>query len=195
MNLFEENIADSPAMEVSQATLQTIWKQYMPQNSYVVMEAEQVFEKAFLEYVGKSREETELAFINGGWTFNLKAGLTKTALSGAFMAGMFCWIGFESVSAAVLPSILPFLFELEKIELSQKEETILAKLMVKEEVKQRLHSTAELYQILPAATRKMINELDFEDFLEKLDLAGHLKKKTGDQYQLSEKVRFKLTFV
>ena len=195
MNLFTENMANGPVVEVTQVTLQTIWGKYMPNKDYAAIEAEQVFEKAFLQYVGQGHEETNLAFLQGGWTFNLKAGLVKTALSGAFMAGMFCWMGFESVSATVLPSILPFLFELEKIELSQKEETILAKLLVREEVKQKLHSTTELYQMLPAATRKMINELDFLDFLEKLGLAGHLKEKTGGQYQLSEQLRFKITFV
>ena len=195
MNLFEQNIANSPTVEVTQATLHTIWGKHMPNRDYATMEAAQVFEKAFLQYAGEDQEETDLAFLQGGWTFKLKAGLVKTALSGAFMAGMFCWIGFESVSAAVLPSVLPFLFELEKIELSQKEETLLAKLLVREEVKQKLHSTTELYQMLPAATRKMINELDFQDFLEKLDLAGHLKEKTDGQYQLSEKLRFKISFI
>lgn len=195
MNLFEQNIANSPTVEVTQATLHTIWGKYMPNKDYATMEAAQVFEKAFLQYAGEDQEKTDLAFLQGGWTFKLKAGLVKTALSGAFMAGMFCWIGFESVSAAVLPSVLPFLFELEKIELSQKEETLLAKLLVREEVKQKLHSTTELYQMLPAATRKMINELDFQDFLEKLDMAGHLKEKTDGQYQLSEKLRFKISFI
>lgn len=195
MDFLNKNFSNEEVVEISQANIQAHWKTYMPSGSYAALEAEQVFEKAFLQYVGQSQEATELAFLKGGWTFNLKGGLVKTALSGAFMTGLFCWMGFESINVAVLPSVLPFLFELDKIELSQKEETILAQLLVKEEVKQRLHSPVELYKMLPAATRKMLNELDFQDFLEKLNLAGHLKKKKIDLYQLSETQRFKITFV
>lgn len=178
----------------SQLELQEYWAERILGDDYLAIEARQAFEQAFLHYIGEQQAISDLA-MRGGWTFKLKAGLVKTAISGAFMSGLFCFMQFDAIGAAVLPSILPFLFELDKIELSRKEETILAQLLLREEVKTNLHSAEELYALLPPATKILLNPLDFQDFLDQLDLAGHLKEKEGRVYQLSEKARFKLTII
>jgi len=189
-------IPEQEIIAIGAADLQSLWsEQIQVSDDFFNLEGQRVFQDAFLEFTGHKKQEEKLAFFKGGWTLNLKAGIAKAALSSALMCGVFSMIPGIPIAASVLSGVLPFLFEIGKVELSQKEEYILAKLLVKDEVKKHLHSAEELYEKLPKEIRRDINRLDFIDFLDKLDLAGHVKRKTSGEYQLSGKKRFKITFI
>jgi hypothetical protein len=195
--LFElSNVPEKEIIIIGSSDLQTWWsEQFQGADDYITLEGGRAFQDAFLEYTGHKKQDEKLSFFKGGWTIKIKAGLVKAALSGAFMCSVFSMIPEFQVAASVLPGVIPFLFEIEKISLSKKEDYILAKLLVRDEVKKHLHSADELYDKLPKKIRQDINHLDFLDFLEKLDMAGHIKRKTSGEYQLSGKKRFKITFV
>jgi len=152
---------------IDQTVLLSLWRDHLATGTedFAQTEAAQIFERTFLSLTGEATSSEELAFMRGGWTLKLKAGIVKTALAGAFMAGLFSILQFDAINAAVLPSILPFLFELESVNLSQKEEILLAELKVRPEVMKQLHSPSELYAVLPPSTQAQLNELDFADFL------------------------------
>ncbi|MCB9317583.1 MAG: hypothetical protein H6569_15690 [Lewinellaceae bacterium] len=196
-SIFEiDRLGDHDIVTIQSSDLHTWWKEHL-QGVTVVddLVGERVFQEAFLEYSGHGKREDKLAFFRGGWTINLKAGLAKTVLVGASLCGIFSQMQGIQIASTVLPTLLPFLFEINRVELSAKEEYILAKLLVKNSVKKHLHSADELYDKLPKDVRKMINRLDFIDFLEKLDMAGHIRRKKAGEYQLSGKRRFRVTFL
>jgi hypothetical protein len=182
---------------IDQKALLSLWRDHLATDTdgFAQTEATNVFENTFLSLTGKATSSEELAFLRGGWTLNLKAGVVKTALAGAFMAGLFSLLGFDAINPAVLPSVLPFLFELESVNLSQKEALLLAELKVRPAVMKQLHSPAELYAVLPPSTQSQLNELDFADFLHQLDLSGWVAKKEGLSYQMAERQRFRVTLV
>lgn len=189
-------ISEKEIITIGSSDLQSWWaEQFQSADGYIALEGSKAFQDAFLEYTGHKKQEEKLSFFKGGWALKIKAGLVKAALSGAFMYGLFSMIPDFQVAASVLPGIIPFLFEIEKISLTNKEDHILAKLLVKDEVKKHLHSADELYDKLPKEIRRDFNRLDFIDFLEKLDMAGHIKRKTSGEFQLSEKKRLKLSFI
>lgn len=195
--LFElSKISEKEIITISSSDLQQWWsEQFQGADDYISLEGGRAFQNAFLEFTDHKQQEENLSFFKGGWTLKIKAGLAKAALSGAFMCSLFSMLPEFQVAASVLPGVIPFLFEIEKISLSKKEDYILAKLLVKDEVKKHLHSADELYNKLPKEIRRDFNRLDFIDFLDKLDMAGHIKRKTTGEYQLSGKKRFKLSFI
>ncbi len=195
--LFElSKISEKEIITIGSSDLQAWWsEQFQGADDYITLEGGKAFQDAFLEYTGHKKQDEKLSFLKGGWVFKIKAGLATAALSGAFMTVLFSMIPNFPIVTSILPEILPFLFNMEKIDLSKKEEYFLAKLLVNDEVKKHLHNADELYDKLPKKIRQDLNRLDFIDFLEKLDMAGHIKRKTSGEYQLSRKKRFKITFV
>lgn len=181
-------------IDVSQKEIIEYWNQISLDDDYSRIDSTETVESVFLHLLGHQNSD-ELKFINGGWTINAKAGFIKTAIGYATMAGVFTLIGTTgSIALMVLPSVLPFLFEIEKIELNKKEQYILAKLLLRDEVKTQMHNINQLYELLPNEIKSDLNILDFIDFLEKLDLAGYKDTYTEKVYRLSENARFKLSF-
>jgi hypothetical protein len=93
----------------------------------------------------------------------------------------------SSIPVALVPGLLPYLFNIEKIRLTASEKEILARLPVKENV--FVGSVEEVYAALPEELRQQLNPLDFRDFVEKLVEVGQadelvdgvfLIKKIGD---------------
>jgi hypothetical protein len=203
-------------LDISNTDLNNFWNEVIAgdNTNISISDGRRVLETAFLNQVGyqeTSNEEesgdippigfftikraSELDFIRKGWKINLKDGLVKTALASATMAGLLTVVGISGgLAAAIIPTVMPYFFELESVSLSKKENLILGKLLLKDEVKIKLHSGKELYELLPDEIKDDINFMDFQDFLETLELSGHNDTYTKE-YRISEKTKFKLTIV
>ena len=194
MELLKELELKDNLVTISQKEINDYWNQLMLDNDFKELESLKIVEFVFLANVGY-KDSDELKFLNGGWTINAKAGIVKAAVGYAVMAGVFSLIGTTGgIALAILPSILPFLFEIEKIELNRKEQYILSKLHLREEVKREMHNPTQLYELLPPEIKDNLNFLDFQDFLDKIDLAGYKNTYTEKVYRLSERAKFKLSF-
>jgi hypothetical protein len=118
------------------------------------------------------RETALLAIRPGGWTVKVTEGLIKGTVTAGILSGIFLLAGFPALAAAVWPSILPLLFDLEKVRLTKKEEGILATLTLREEIRTKLQAPDELYASLPDAIREQLSPLDFRDFMDRCRKAG-----------------------
>lgn len=194
MELVKKLELNNEVITITQKEINKYWSQLSIGNDFKELESLKVVESVFLFQVGIKKSEG-LEFINGGWTINLKGGIAKAAVGYAVMAGALTLAGVTNgLALAVLPSILPFLFEIEKVDLNRKEKLILAKLHLREEAREQMHSSEQLYDLLPSDIKDQLNFLDFQDFLDKIDLAGYKETYTEKVFQLSESAKFKLSF-
>lgn len=99
------------------------------------------------------------------------------------------------ISLAVIPAILPYLFQVERTQLTMKDEMILLQL---HRVTGNQRKTAdELYDSLPQEIRDQVNRLDLLEFLDSMTKTGHAKEVARGVFQLRhpDYPRFVLNFV
>lgn len=179
---------------ITQGEINKYWSQLSLDNEFKELESLKIVEAVFLSHIGQ-KETDKLEFLNGGWTINVKGGIAKSAVGYAVMAGVLTLAGVTNgLALAVLPSILPFLFEIEKVDLNRREKFILAQLHLKKDVREQMHSPEQLYNLLPQDIQDQLNFLDFQDFLDKIDLAGYKDTYTEKVFRLSENAKFKLSY-
>lgn len=151
-------------------------------------------EEVFLAFLSPS-DQSRFKFSTSGWTVNISEGFLKLAFTTSTLAGILVTLGYSEIPGILLPTILPFLFEIEKSKLTKKEEIVLGELYVKDVVKKEFNSE-EIYNSLPSEIKEQITVLDFYDFLEKFHITGFLNKKENDLYSFNpkESPKFRITF-
>jgi hypothetical protein len=154
----------------------------------------EAFESTFLEALAPS-EKTILEFKPGGWTVKISEGVLRSTVSAALLSGVLYATGFTGLPLLVLPTVLPFLVDIEKIRLSKGEKEILFQLVLREEA--RAKSARELYDVLPQNIRDEISFLDFQEFLEKCRRAGFADEVDYGKYSLraGKQAIFRVTFL
>jgi hypothetical protein len=124
----------------------------------VVMECSasgfQVFEEAFRLTVQQSGD---FHIQPGGWTCHLSRGLAKSAVLGPLVVAALTLAGGSAgLAASLVTLILPFLFEIERTNLSRKHEEILLSLSLRDAAQKAL-SVDELYALLPSDVKAQVN--------------------------------------
>jgi hypothetical protein len=154
----------------------------------------ETFESTFLEALAPS-EKTILEFKPGGWTVKISEGVLRSTVSAALLSGVLYATGFTGLPLLVLPAVLPFLVDIEKVRLSKGEKEILFQLVLREEA--RAKSAQELYDGLPQNIRDEISFLDFQEFLEKCQRAGFADGVDYGKYSLraGKQAIFRITFL
>ncbi|RJO66522.1 MAG: hypothetical protein C4523_12255 [Myxococcales bacterium] len=130
---------------------------------------------AFREVLQAAGGGSDLEFLGGGYRLKIGAGISQTLVTTAVLSGVLAACGFPDLPTVVLPTILPLLFQVERVTLSRKEEEILATLMLRDEVREKRSSARELYDGLAEEIREQLSYLDFVDFLDHLDKAGFVE--------------------
>ena len=164
---------------ISQKELYELWEQINliePLYSYSFSEFEYSFQKI------ADSNSSELRFSPHGWTIELKEGLVKASVLGVLQTMLFKAFNESNIPLTILVMVVPLLFNLNKISLSEKERTIYLDLTNNPLATVHAHSTNELYDnYLSDDMKSNINRLDFLDFLEKLKQVGLLKKISSEK--------------
>lgn len=116
----------------------------------------------------------ELYARSGGWVFHLKRSVAQSALSGVLMAIVLKSVTATPLSLILIPSLLPYLFQIEKTEITMKDEELLLHLLSRGDV--HALSVDEIYDRLPEKIRDGVNRLDIIDFLESIIATGHAQE-------------------
>ncbi|MCP4370413.1 MAG: hypothetical protein GY797_20210 [Deltaproteobacteria bacterium] len=126
----------------------------------------------------------EIAWSPKGWRVNVAGSLVHVSLASAITWATLSAIGIatSTIPLVIVPMVAPCLFQIEKISLTRKEETILANLPLKEEI--LCESPDAIYESLPDAIKEQVNPLDFLDFLSKLTEVGQAKEMKDGQYNV-----------
>ena len=196
-NLLDEAVFLHEENEFSHNDLSKLWDTYVQTgHSLILTEKSKVIcQSAFLLYSDEIDNSASLNLINHGWKVSVTPTVIKFAVTGAILASGLFAAGFTSIPAQVLPAILPFLFDFEKVELSRGDQFLLAKIKLVEEISDRTLSPDKIYERLPKDIQSQLSQIDFFDFLERLELTGNVTKFSETSFMISERYRLKLSFV
>lgn len=148
---------------------------------------------ATLDLLGES--SADLSARTRGWKFHVSRSIAQSAVSGVVMAILLKTVTEAPVSLAVIPAILPYLVQVEKTELTIRDEELLLHLY--EHVGNRKSTANELYNSLPQEIKDQVNKLDLLEFLGVMMQTGHAKENQRGVFQLRhpDHPRFVISFV
>jgi hypothetical protein len=127
-------------------------------------------------------DPSELQARSGGWTIHVRRGIAQSAITGVVMALVLKAMAVTPISLAVIPAILPCLFQIDKTQLTMKDEELLLRLY---KVAETEGLTADdLYEKLPQEIREQVNRLDLLEFLDAVTKTGHATEVTRGVFQL-----------
>lgn len=137
------------------------------------------------------QDTAELLARSSGWIFHARRSVAQSAISGAVMALLLKAVATIPLSLAIIPAILPYLFQVEKARLSRRNEEILLQLY--RTARFRGKSADELYEALPIGLREQIHRIDFSDFLEAVTKTGHAEEIARGKFRLRHPDRPRFT--
>jgi hypothetical protein len=120
-----------------------------------------------------------LALRLGRWRIDLTRQGVRAGLLTAGAAAALAQHGLTDLGVVFATAVLPAVFDIQRVELSAGDRKLLVDLRAKDAFTNGYASSDELYDSLPAATRRQVNPYDFADFVERLRSAG-LTDDAGD---------------
>lgn len=182
--------------EISQVDLLIFWEIYVQTGQSLILteKSKEICQNAFLLYSNQIDIKSSLNLINHGWKVSVTPTVIKFAVTGAILASGLVAAGVTGISAQVLPAILPFLFDFEKIELSKGDKFLLAKIKLVEEISDRTLSPELIYERLPQDLKSQLSQIDFFDFLERLEITGNITKFSSTSFMISDRYQLKISF-
>ncbi|MDQ1250277.1 MAG: hypothetical protein QG597_4656 [Actinomycetota bacterium] len=169
--LTRQQPATGEEVTVSSADLERLWSALIPQNSFATRRGRDAFLDAIQARAGED-SGTNLEFRPGGWQVDMHKGLVQSVVAGALIAGLLVVLGSTQIPAALVPTIIPLFFDVEKVRLTAGQEHLLAEIVARSERADGSLTIDELYGQLPAPTRDAVSHLDFVDFIEACRRAG-----------------------
>lgn len=187
----DQALPSSDSVMLDQETLNSIMGQLIGEDAACQHE---VFYTDAIRHL-LSRQSTELQARSGGWTFHVSRGAVQSALTGIVMAVILKDVAGASLSLAIIPAILPCLFQVEKAQLTRRNEEIL--LQLHRTVGSKGKSIDELYALLPDDIRKSVNRLDLLEFISSVTATGHATEVSPGSFELRHPdcPEFRLTVV
>ncbi len=135
---------------------------------------------AFREWAQSS---DQLEFRPSGWRVPLTDKIAQTALISAIIWGALLACGVTAgIPAAIVPSVIPCLFSIERVRLKKSQESVLASLTLSDRC--RSGTREELYASLSPAIQAELSYLDFVDFINDVVRSGHGKADEADNVTL-----------
>ncbi len=122
----------------------------------------------------------ELHMRPGGWRINLSASVARTVLAAVIVGGALATVGADQIPLQLLPVVLPFLVDIERVRLNRADRELLIPLQQAAFGIEGLALHPEvLYNRLDPAVRNDLNYLDFLGFLERVIELGELDNARG----------------
>lgn len=140
------------------------------------------------------QNSTELMARSGGWTLHLNRSIAQSSISAVVMGLMLKSVTAAPLSLTIIAAIIPYVFQIDKAQLTKKDEKILLHLYKAADRKGK--TSDELYQALPAAVKAQVNRLDLLEFLESTTRTGHANEVAPGIFQLRhpDNPKFVITF-
>jgi hypothetical protein len=156
--------------------------------------AEHYYVANFKLLAGLGQANSNLYYIDNIWRLNISKNLLENFVNASLVASILYLTGATNIPVSLATMILSAVCKFEKIEFLKSEEKIYINLPLKNH-----YATAnDWYHALPLNMQKDINKLQFQDFMEKLVLAGLAKKDetNDDKYMVIKKGKrhFKIHF-
>lgn len=169
--LTSQQPATGQEVTVSSVDLDRLWSALIPQDSFAARRGRDAFLDAIRARAGGD-SGTTLEFRPGGWQVDMNKGMVQSVVAGALIAGLLVVLGATQIPAALVPTIIPLFFDVEKVRLTAGQEHLLAEIVARPESADGNLTIDELYQQLPAPTRDAVSHLDFADFVDTCRRAG-----------------------
>lgn len=152
--------------------------------------------EAFKIAASGDNSQTLLALNTNSWKISIKKNLVTPFLTGAILTAVFRHLGYNQLPLAILPAVLPYLLDIEKVKIEKREERLYLQIPIKK-FKNQFKSAEEWYSILPDKIKASVNLEDFRDFLDNLVVAGYAKENKNEKFQLLKQGEniFKISFV
>ncbi|MCD0453777.1 hypothetical protein LO762_32020 [Actinocorallia sp. API 0066] len=201
MNDLEEFVAEIlPAIaegRVRQEDLEHLWSGLFPEEDYASRRGRDAFLDGFLAVAsGGSSNGSDLAFRPGGWEVNLGKGIVQTSVATALLGGVLAMLGAAQVPAAVLTAVIPLLFDIGRVRLTEGQGYVLAELVVDPRAQNGELSAEQLHESLSPALRQSVSLLDFRDFLATFRRAGLADDLPDGNIRLrpADRAKFRISF-
>lgn len=155
-------------------------------------------EEVFLQSIqDKDAVDSELYIKSKAWTVKLSSGILKSTIMGAILTGVFFASGYTMIPGFVLPAIIPLLFDIEKVNISAKEDFILAQLTLNNQILNKYKNPELIYDSLSEEITDELSKYDFIEFIEKMVLAGAFEQNKDSDVliPLDGKTKFKINFL
>lgn len=197
MNILQKIAENSSEnISLSEDDLNAYWEEIVGNDiSPIALNAKHHFVQEFERHVLIESKTSDLYLRSKGWKITVTNNILKTILVSPALVGILSYLGITQLSAIIIPTLLPMLFDIDNIELSKKEEEILLKLPINN-TREDFKTADQWYNSLPVSIKEQVNPLDFKDFMEKFVLAGFAKLDKTNRYLLFKKGGniFKITF-
>lgn len=157
--------------KASSDELAAMWAQLFPGEDGATRTGLRAFQDV-VRGVADSAGAEALNLDSGGWEVDLSAGVVRSALATAALAGILAASGVTGLLPLVAPAVLPLLFDVRRVRLTKSENIILAELRLSPEATADGLTADELYAKLSPETQQQLSKLDFADFLDQVRRAG-----------------------
>ena len=105
----------------------------------------------------------------GGWQLDLPTAIARGVTNGTVLGALLAATGQASVPATVLSVVVPFIFDLQRVNISRSDKVILAALLQDPWGREPIDVW---YDKLPSHVREELSSLEFVDVIERLEDAG-----------------------
>ena len=178
-------VSSGDDVELSESVLLDWWNDLLPDETNS-QTGRYIFMMAAKQLTAEASSQEALYLKTNGWKVTIKKNLAKNLVTSSLIGGLLYYLGYTQLPGILLPAIVPLLFDVENITLTKKEEQIWLKLPLRPG-RRSFKTAAEFYHSLPEPIRLQVNELDFEDFMDKLVLAGFSRVDDKGRYRLLPK--------
>lgn len=187
---------DGGGTVVSQEDLRTLWFDLLP-DDYASQMGCEAFLDGVAHAVAHDAPGADLELRPGGWEVDLSQGAARTAVAMAFVAGLLVLLGAPQVAPAVVTTVVPLLFDVRRVRLSESQGCVLAELVRNPDVVEGRLTPEQMHTLLPAAVRADFSLLDLQDFLGVCRRAGvaDFAEDGTATVRPEAKARFRVTFV
>jgi hypothetical protein len=118
------------------------------------------------------------------WRVDMPAKIFQSAVTAALMVGAIEAAGINSTAVVVLAAVVPFLVDVEHVEISQSDRMVFAALKADLATPQERRA---LWDSLPSDLQHELTFLEFVDLLERLAQAGMIRAVNHKHYGLPAK--------
>jgi hypothetical protein len=125
-----------------------------------------------------------LAVRLGGWRVDVSATALRAGVGASLMVAAIEAVGIDSVPVVVLTAVLPFLVDIEHIEVSPADRIVLAALKTNLASPQNRRA---LWDALPPDLQHELSFLEFADLLDRLSQANLIQAVDDERYGLPAK--------
>jgi hypothetical protein len=127
-----------------------------------------------LEQVGEVAGAGGYALRIGDWRLDVPTRALQTAIASAMLAGTIHVAGVTSIPVTVLAVVLPFVVDIERIEVRTRDRMVMAAL--REQELTGREAVDALYERLPDDVRGQLTRFEFADTFDRLTAAGMLSR-------------------